>query len=95
LLRLEGAVPRGCTVHWPQASDQRALVDADVSVGGCFTAPMAAAAEKLRLVHAAGAGTDGIAFDASSSEMLVANTFHHEQSIAAYVLAAAVPPPTA
>jgi phosphoglycerate dehydrogenase-like enzyme len=56
---------------------------------------MAAAAEKLRLVHAAGAGTDGIAFDASSSEMLVANMFHHEQSIAEYVLAAAVPPPTA
>jgi phosphoglycerate dehydrogenase-like enzyme len=66
-----------------------------VSVGGWFTAPMAAAAEKLRLVHAAGAGTDGIAFDASSSEMLVANMFHHEQSIAEYVLAAAVPPPTA
>ena len=59
-------------------------------MGSRFTAEMAGAAEKLRLVHAAGAGTDKIAFDALAQGVLVANTFHHEQSIAEYVLAAAV-----
>ena len=59
-------------------------------VGSRFTAEMAAAAEKLRLIHVAGAGTDKIDFDAVPPDVLVANTFHHERSIAEYVVAAAV-----
>ena len=55
-----------------------------------FTADMADAAEKLRLIHAAGAGTDKVDFAALPPDILVANTFHHEQSIAEYVVAAAV-----
>jgi phosphoglycerate dehydrogenase-like enzyme len=80
-------------VHWHSPSSPGLLSelrDADVFVGGRFTAEMAGAARKLRLVHAGGAGTDKIAFDALSSDVRVANTFHHEQSIAEYVLAAAV-----
>ncbi len=42
------------------------------------------------LIHIAGAGTDKVEFDALPPDMLVANTFHHEQSIAEYVVAAAV-----
>ena len=59
-------------------------------VGSRFTADMAAAAEKLRLIHVAGAGTDKIDFAALPPDVLVANTFHHERSIAEYVVAAAV-----
>lgn len=86
--RFEAALPPGTEVVWNK--DIEALRDADVFVGGRFTAEMAAAAEKLRLVHVAGAGTDKIAFASLRSEVLVANTFHHERSIAEYVLAAAV-----
>jgi phosphoglycerate dehydrogenase-like enzyme len=91
--RLEAALPAGATVHWHGGTSAGLLDDlrdADVFVGGRFTAEMAGAAEKLRLVHAAGAGTDRIAFDALAPGVLVANTFHHEQSIAEYVFAAAV-----
>ena len=66
------------------------LRDAEVYVGSRFTAEMAEAAEKLRLIHAAAAGTDKVDFDALAPDVLVANTFHHERSIAEYVVAAAV-----
>jgi phosphoglycerate dehydrogenase-like enzyme len=75
-------------VQWQASVDE--LRDADVYVGSRFTAEMAAAAEKLRLIHPAAAGTDKIDFDALAPGVLVANTFHHEQSIAEYVVAAAV-----
>lgn len=91
--RLEAALPPGSVVRWCDATSPDLLDDlreADVFVGGRFTAEMAGAAERLRLVHVAGAGTDKIAFDALAPDILVANTFHHEQSIAEYVLAAAV-----
>jgi phosphoglycerate dehydrogenase-like enzyme len=66
------------------------LRDADVYVGSRFTTEMADAAEKLKLIHVAGAGTDKVEFEALGPDILVANTFHHEQSIAEYVVAAAV-----
>jgi phosphoglycerate dehydrogenase-like enzyme len=44
----------------------------------------------LRLVHAVGAGTDGIDVAALPAGTQVANTFHHEDSIAEYVVAATV-----
>ena len=92
--RFEAAVPPGVTVVWHVGSEAAALLDdlrdTDVYVGGRFTAAMAEAAEKLRLIHAAGAGTDKVDFAALAPDILVANTFHHEQSIAEYVAAAAV-----
>jgi phosphoglycerate dehydrogenase-like enzyme len=42
-------------------------------------------APKLRLVHAAGAGCDGIALDALNG-IPVCNVFHHERAIAEYVM---------
>ena len=55
--------PRSC---WQRraACSLDELRDADVYVGGRFTAAMARAAEKLRLIHVAGAGTDKVEFDA-------------------------------
>lgn len=86
--RFEAALPPSAEVVWNGSIED--LRDADVFVGGRFTAEMAAVAEKLRLVHVAGAGTDKVDFAALRPETLVANTFHHERSIAEYVLAAAV-----
>ncbi|WP_163795315.1 2-hydroxyacid dehydrogenase [Mycolicibacterium sediminis] len=88
--RLEAGLPAGCTAVWPTEPDALLadLRDAEVYVGGRFTAEMAAVAEKLRLVHVAGAGTDRVDFAALPDGVLVANTFHHERSIAEYVLAA-------
>ena len=65
---LEAALPTGTVVAWPDPTDdaeiQEALMDADVLVGPRYTADMAGAGKKLRLVQVAGAGTDKIEVDA-------------------------------
>ena len=90
--RFEAALPADAEVRWRVGADPAALLadlrDAEVYVGGRFTADMADVAEKLRLVHVVGAGTDRVDFTALPDDVLVANTFHHERSIAEYVLAA-------
>jgi phosphoglycerate dehydrogenase-like enzyme len=92
--RFEDGLPAGSDVHWAAPGDADALRDevrdTDVFVGGRFPADLAGVAQRLRLVHVAGAGTDQVAFDALGPDVLVANTFHHEQSIAEYIVAAAV-----
>lgn len=92
--RLEAALPAGFEVVWRAGAGAGELLDevrdTDVYVGGRFDAQLAAAAEKLRLIHAAGAGTDKVAFAALAPGVLVANTFHHERSIAEYIVSAAV-----
>ena len=89
--RFEAGVPADVRVCWQVGGvSPDELRDADVYVGSRFTAAMADAAEKLRLIHVAGAGTDKVEFDALAPGTLVANTFHHEQSIAEYIAAAAV-----
>src|SRR4051812_10566830 len=92
--RFEAALPPGVEVAWYPRRDPLTLGDelrdVDVYVGGRFNAQMAESAEKLRLIHVAGAGTDRIDFAALPDGVLVANTFHHERSIAEYVLSAAI-----
>ena len=82
--------PSGTSWSFADPSDGAAvleeLTDADVLVGGSFTAAMAGAAPRLGLVHVAGAGTDGIDRAALRPEVAVANTFHHGRSIAEYVV---------
>lgn len=87
----EAALPPETVVRWP-APDAlpSALADADVLVSGRCPAELAAAARQLRLVHAAGAGVDGIDMGALAPGVLVANTFHHEDAIAEYAVAAAI-----
>ncbi|WP_138414435.1 2-hydroxyacid dehydrogenase [Sinomonas gamaensis] len=91
---LEEALPAGTTTSWHESWNEEALAadlrDADVYVGGRFTEAMGAAAEKLRLVHVAGAGYDGINADALPAGVICANTFHHENSIAEHVAAVLV-----
>ncbi|MEV1293681.1 2-hydroxyacid dehydrogenase [Pseudonocardia sp. NPDC049635] len=90
----ETALPPDSEVVWSptrDAADVAALVgDADVLIGGYCPKEVAVAGARLRLVHAAGAGTDGIDVDALPAGCVVANTFHHEDSIAEYVTASAI-----
>ncbi|WP_262700285.1 MULTISPECIES: 2-hydroxyacid dehydrogenase [Streptomyces] len=90
----EAALPHGTVVHWPDPRHteavEAAMADADVLVSGRCTAAMAAAATRLRLVHAAGAGTDNIDIAALAPGTQVANTFHHENAIAEYTLSATI-----
>jgi phosphoglycerate dehydrogenase-like enzyme len=58
------------------------LESADVLVGPVFDQEMADAAPGLRLVQVAGAGTDRI----TANQVPVANTYHHEDSIAEYIV---------
>jgi phosphoglycerate dehydrogenase-like enzyme len=88
--RFEAALPDARVCWQANGVSPHELRDADVYVGSRFTAPMADVAEKLKLIHVAGAGTDKVDFGVLSPEVLVANTFHHEQSIAEYIVAAAV-----
>lgn len=89
---IEASLPAGTRVSWPHRQDAEAMraavADADVYVSGDLPEDLAKAGERLRLVHAAGAGTDGIAVRSLPSGTIVANTFHHEKSIAEYVVAA-------
>jgi phosphoglycerate dehydrogenase-like enzyme len=62
-----------------------AVRDADVLVNGAFLEEWAGTAPQLRLVHAVGAGYDGIALDAVPSGCLVANVYGHDYGIAEYV----------
>ncbi|WP_422933260.1 2-hydroxyacid dehydrogenase [Sinomonas sp. P47F7] len=88
-LLLEELLPAGTATSWHDAWEEQALVedlgDADVYVGARFTAAMGAAAQKLRLVHVAGAGYDGIHASALPHGCECANTFHHESSIAEHI----------
>ena len=91
---LEAALPSGTVVAWPDPTDdaaiQEALLDADILVGPRYTSDMGGAGKKLQLVQVAGAGTDKIDVNALPRGTQVANTFHHEDSIAEYVVAATV-----
>jgi phosphoglycerate dehydrogenase-like enzyme len=61
------------------------LAEAEALVGSPISRRMIEQAPKLRLVHAAGAGCDGIALDALGG-IPVCNVFHHERAIAEYVM---------
>ena len=64
------------------------LTDADIFVGSPFTAAMVDAAPSLKLIQLAGAGTGGVDFEALPPDVLVANTFNHERSIAEHIVMA-------
>ncbi|MFE0750908.1 2-hydroxyacid dehydrogenase [Gordonia sp. NPDC058843] len=92
--QFESLLPAGVNTSWHGVFDEAALVadlaDADVYVGGRVTPAMARAGSGLRLVLTGGAGTDKVSFDDLPAGTKVANTFHHEDSIAEYIAAAVV-----
>ncbi|MCA4134133.1 2-hydroxyacid dehydrogenase [Arthrobacter sp. M4] len=85
----EAALPEGAVTSWHDSWNEHSVLtdlkDADVYVGPKFTEAMGAAASNLRLVHVAGAGYDGIDAAALPAGVVVANTFHHESSIAEHI----------
>ncbi|TRW86292.1 hydroxyacid dehydrogenase [Mycolicibacterium sp. 018/SC-01/001] len=88
--RFEALAPPGSDIRWlTDGVPDAELREAQVYVGSRFTADMAHTAAKLQLIHVAGAGTDRIELSALRPDTIVANTFHHENSIAEYVVSAA------
>jgi phosphoglycerate dehydrogenase-like enzyme len=90
----EAGLPEGSVTSWHDSWNEHAVLtdlkDADVYVGPRFTEAMGAAATNLRLVHAGGAGYDGIEAAALPAGAVCANTFHHENSMAEHVAAVLV-----
>ncbi len=62
--------------------------NADVIVGWPLSAEITAAARNVKLIQVAGAGVDGVPFDRLPPGVTVANTFHHESSIAEHIVMA-------
>jgi len=92
--QFEKSTPAGTRITWLDDADEsavaQALPGADVLVGSTFSPALASAADALKLVHVAGAGYDGIDTEVLPTDALVANTFHHEGSIAEHVIASTV-----
>jgi phosphoglycerate dehydrogenase-like enzyme len=92
--RFEAGLPAGAQVQWHPWFDETTvatdLPGAQVYVGSRFTGALGGVADDLALVHVAGAGYDGIDQAAVPADAVVANTFHHEASIAEYVMATTV-----
>jgi phosphoglycerate dehydrogenase-like enzyme len=65
-----------------------AVRDADVLVNGAFLPEWAGTTPRLRLVHAVGAGYDGITLTAVPAGCQVANVYGHDYGIAEYVFMA-------
>lgn len=90
----EKALPDGSEVVWVVPFEESRVIselaDADVYVGGKFSAAMGAAAPGLKMVHVAGAGTDNVVRSGLGPDVQVCTTFHHEQSIAEYIVSATV-----
>src|SRR6266542_2726832 len=86
-VELESLLPASTDAVWVAQDDALdALPNTDVLVGPAFTKAMSDAAPGLRLVQVAGAGTDRIQVDALTDKIVVANTYHHESSIAEYIV---------
>lgn len=64
------------------------LSESDIYVGYQLSESTGRAARKLRLLQVSGTGTDEIDFGALGEDVLVANTFNHERSIAEWVIMA-------
>ena len=64
----------------------RELARADVVVASAFSESMAAAAPRLKLLHAPGAGVDGFSLKALGPQTTVANAYFHGPAIGEYVM---------
>ena len=62
------------------------VAEADIYIGFHFSTELANAAHSLKLLQVSGAGVERIAMPALNSRVVVANTYHHERSIAEYVI---------
>lgn len=92
--QVQASLPENAEAIWHPRFDEAAVLPtlpgAHVFVGSKFTPAMGAAATELRLIHVGGAGYDGIDPAAVPRGIPVCNTFHHEDSIAEYIVTASV-----
>lgn len=89
LANLEGAHEVSVIRDAAEAEQYPELFEkAEVIVGGPLTSDLVARARRLRLFQAPRAGLDNLGLEWLPPHVLVANTFHHELSIAEYVLMA-------
>lgn len=74
----------------PVGSDDAiaAYAGADVIVGGPIDKTAVRAARRLKLFHVFRGGADGLGLELLGPEVQVANTYHHQKSIADFVLMA-------
>lgn len=87
---LEALLPPGTETVWATPDTVLdVLPNADVLVGPAFSKEMADTAPGLRLVQVAGAGTDRVDRHALDGRTL-ANTYHHEDAIAEYIVWATI-----
>lgn len=86
------ALPPEAEAHLATSDTEVAelITDAEVLVSSALPKELAVRATRLRLVHAVGAGLDGIDRAHLSDHVLAANTFHHENSIAEHIAATLV-----
>ncbi|WP_422002336.1 2-hydroxyacid dehydrogenase [Reyranella sp.] len=82
------SVPCSLLVEEDETAILPRLADVDVLVSMGFTAAMAAAAPRLRLVQVPGAGLDRIARDVLGPRTRLANVHGHETAIAEYIMGA-------
>ena len=89
---LRRSLPPEVELVFTDMSDEAAVIglveDAGIYLGYQFTAAMGRAAHKLVLLQVSGTGTDEIDFESLPAQVVVANTFNHERSIAEWVLMA-------
>ncbi|MBM4407035.1 MAG: hypothetical protein FJ038_00200 [Chloroflexi bacterium] len=86
-LRQNLAIPAEVIAAPTEGGDEMfaAVRDADVLVSGVFKTDWTAHVPKLRLIHAVGAGYDGIQLSAVPAGVRVANVYGHDYGIAEYV----------
>jgi phosphoglycerate dehydrogenase-like enzyme len=89
-VRARLAVPCEVVADGDEASILPRLAGADVLVSMGFTAAMAAAAPRLRLVQVPGAGLDRIEYSALRAGTHLANAYGHEVGIAEYAVGAMI-----
>lgn len=86
---LEAGVPQATWAYRGPGDEEgirEELLTAEVFVGSRFPANLAGHARRLRLLQAAGAGVDAIDLAELGPDVMVANVFEHERSIAEHVL---------
>ena len=89
-VRAQLSLPCECVADDDETAIVAHLHDADVLVSMSFSASMAEAAPRLRLVQVPGAGLDRIDRSALRPGMHLANAYGHEAGIAEYIIGAMI-----
>lgn len=90
-LRQMGVTARiDCLPEPPTEADlnREVIARCQVAIGGPITRPMAERAREMKLFHVFRGGCDGLGLEFLAPHVSIANTYHHEKSVADFVLMA-------